>query len=146
MIDPALAGLFGISFAAATLLPGGSELAFLALLAQGDHSPVLLVAVAGAGNVLGSWLNWYLGRGLRHLVGRRWFPVTPAALERGEQQFRRYGLWTLLFAWVPVVGDPLTVAAGSLRVPLAPFLLLVTIGKLARYSVLALATGPLLGR
>lgn len=145
-MDTTLIGLFALSFLSATLLPGGSELALLALVAQGDHPTVLLVAIAGTGNILGSVANWYLGRFLRRFTGRRWFPVSPSALAAAEQRFRRYGQWTLLFAWVPVIGDPLTVAAGSLRVRFLPFLLLVGLGKLARYSVLVAATEPLLSR
>lgn len=144
--DTTLIGLFTLSLLSATLLPGGSELALLALLAQGSHPAILLVAVASAGNILGSIVNWYLGRFLRRFIGRSWFPVSAASLATAEARFRHYGQWTLLFAWVPVIGDPLTVAAGSLRVRFLPFLLLVGLGKLARYSVLALATEPLFGR
>lgn len=145
LVDPALIGLFGLSFTAATLLPGGSEAALVALAVQGAHAPWLLLAVATLGNVLGSVVNFWLGRGMRHLVGRRWFPVTPAQLARGEELFRRYGAWTLLFSWAPIIGDPLTVAAGSLGVRFPLFVTLVTLGKLARYSVVLLLTLGVLG-
>lgn len=145
LTDPACWALFALSLAAATLLPGGSEAALVALLIAGEHPAWALVLVASVGNVLGAVINWGLGRGLRHLVGRRWFPVTAAQLARGQAIFGRYGAWTLLFSWVPVIGDPLTVAAGTLGLRLAPFLLLVTLGKVARYAVLALITRGLLG-
>lgn len=145
LTDPALWGLFALSLAAATLLPGGSEAALVALLVAGDHPTGWLILVATVGNVLGSVINWGLGRGLRHLVGRRWFPVTAAQLARGEAIFTRYGAWTLLFSWLPVIGDPLTVAAGTLGVRLPVFVALVTLGKAARYGVLAAVTAGLIG-
>lgn len=143
--DPACWALFALSLAAATLLPGGSEAALVALLIDGRHPAWALVLVATTGNVLGAVINWVLGQGLRHLVGRRWFPVTAAQLVRAEAIFTRYGAWTLLFSWVPVIGDPLTVAAGTLGLRLPTFLLLVTLGKAARYAVLAGVTVGLLG-
>ncbi|OYQ32931.1 hypothetical protein CHU95_17600 [Niveispirillum lacus] len=145
MSDPACWALFALSLAAATLLPGGSEAALVALLIDGQHPAWALVLVATLGNVLGALINWGLGRGLRHLVGRRWFPVTAAQLARGEAIFTRYGAWTLLFSWVPVIGDPLTVAAGTLGLRLPIFLILVTLGKAARYAVLAGITVGLIG-
>lgn len=145
LTDAALWGLFGLSMAAATLLPGGSEAALAALLVEGSRPVWLLVLVATVGNVLGAVVNWALGRGLRHFVGRRWFPVTAAQLARGEALFTRYGAWTLLFSWAPVIGDPLTVAAGVLGLRLQIFLPLVTLGKAARYAVLAMLMQGLLG-
>lgn len=110
------AGLFLSALASATLLPGSSEAALLALLATGNGDPALLVAAATAGNVAGSLLNWSLGRYLLHLSAHPWFPVRPADYTRAAGWFRRHGIWLLLFSWVPVVGDPLTLAAGAARV------------------------------
>ena len=135
----ALLGLFFSAFTSATLLPGSSEAALVALLALGRIDPVLLVAVATAGNVLGSVVNWVLGRWLSHYSGRRWFPIDEKAYARAAGWYNRFGLWSLLFAWLPVVGDPLTAVAGALRVPFVRFLVLVTIGKAARYVFIALA-------
>jgi membrane protein YqaA with SNARE-associated domain len=91
------------------------------------------------GNVAGSMVNWLLDRYLIHFQDRRWFPVRPALIGRATAWYRRWGFWSLLFAWAPVVGDPLTLVAGMLRVNLGLFLLLVTIGKAARYwGVLAI--------
>src|SRR3546814_11927267 len=84
-----------------------------------SHSVVLLVAVASAGNILGAVVNWGLGRGIERFAGRRWFPITPNRLERAAGWYRRYGRWSLLFSWAPFIGDPLNVAAGVLRAPLA---------------------------
>ncbi len=132
--------LFLSAFLAATLLPLSSELVLLGLLAAGYPALSLWLA-ATAGNVLGSLVNWLLGRYLLHFQGHRWFPVSAAALERGARHFQRYGRWSLLFAWLPVVGDPLTLIAGVLRTPLLPFLLLVTLGKGGRYAVLIVLGG-----
>ncbi|HEX5778053.1 MAG TPA: YqaA family protein [Xanthobacteraceae bacterium] len=131
--------LFLSAFLSATLLPGSSEAALVALLVAGKGSPAVLIAVATAGNVLGSCANWLLGRFFAHFRDRRWFPVSPRSYDRAIGWYKRYGVWSLLFAWVPVIGDPLTLAAGVMRADLRWFIPLVTIGKLARY--LAIAAG-----
>lgn len=128
-------GLLASAFLAATLLPGSSEALLTGLAVTGHGEPALLLAVATIGNVMGSLANWLCGRFLSRLRNRRWFPVLPRRYDQAVAWYARYGRWSLLFAWVPIVGDPLTVVAGALSVPLAPFLVLVTIGKLARYGV-----------
>ncbi|MGQ7792136.1 YqaA family protein [Faunimonas sp. B44] len=137
----ALAGLFGSAFLAATIVPAQSEAVLAALLLAGAADPVVLVAVASVGNVLGSVVNWVLGRFLASFRGRRWFPVREPALARAERFYRRWGLWSLLLSWVPLIGDPITVVAGALRTPLAVFVALVGAAKTARYAALALAIG-----
>ena len=134
-----LGGLFAIAFVAATILPAQSEAALVTLLAAGAHSPVLLVAVASLGNVLGAVVNWGLGRGVERFRDRSWFPVGPAMLDRASGWYRRYGRWSLLLSWAPFGGDALTVAAGVLREPLWSFLILVAIGKILRYVAMAAA-------
>lgn len=133
----ALAGLFTAAFVAATLIPAQSEAVLAALLLAGNHPVALLLLVATVGNVLGSAVNWALGRGIEKFRHRRWFPADAAALERAQCWYQRYGRWSLLLSWAPFVGDPLTIMAGVLREPFWSFLLLVTIAKLARYLVLA---------
>lgn len=135
----ACGGLFLAAFLAATLLPAQSEAVLVALL-LGGRPPWLLVAVASVGNVLGSTVNWWLGRELLRFQDRRWFPLTPAALARAQHGYRRWGRWSLLLSWLPVVGDPLTLAAGVMREPLRVFLPLVALAKTGRYVVLAMAT------
>ena len=135
----AYAGLFAAAFLAATLLPAQSE-ALVAGLLLADYTPWLVLAVASVGNVLGSALNWLLGRGIERFRDRRWFPANALALKKAEGWYRRYGKWSLLLSWVPIIGDPLTVIAGVLREPFPVFLLLVTIGKVGRYLVIAAAT------
>ena len=132
-------GLFLAAFTAATLLPAQSEALVVGLLLT-DYAPWLVLAVASVGNVLGSVVNWFPGRGIERFRGRRWFPVSPAALARAEGWYRRYGRWSLLLAWAPIIGDPLTVVAGVLRETFLVFLLLVSIAKIGRYLILAAAT------
>lgn len=136
----AYSGLFFSALVAATLLPLQSEAVLLALLASAQYSAVGLVVVASVGNVLGSLINWWLGRHLIRYQERRWFPVSPQALSRAQQHYARYGRWSLLLSWLPVVGDPLTLVAGLMREPLWRFLLLTTLAKTGRYTVLAAAT------
>ncbi|MCV2863469.1 YqaA family protein [Albidovulum sediminicola] len=135
-----LAALFATALIAATLVPAGSEAVLVALILQAGHPVWLLLTVATTGNVLGSAINWALGRFLAHHAGRRWFPVPPRKLERASGWYARWGHWSLLGAWLPVVGDPLTLAAGVLREPLWRFLLIVTAAKFGRYLVLAIVT------
>ena len=135
----AYAGLFVAALVAATLLPMQSEAALVGLLLSG-YSPWLLLLVASAGNVLGSVINWLLGRGIERFRDRRWFPANQAALDRAQGWSQRYGKWSLLLSWVPVIGDPLTVIAGVMREPFPVFLALVTVAKVGRYAVLTFVT------
>ncbi|MDF3414204.1 DedA family protein [Sulfitobacter sp. M57] len=134
----AYAGLFASALIAATILPMQSEAVLVALILQGDHPVATLLIVATLGNVLGAVLNWALGRFLLRFSHRRWFPASQAQLARAEGWYRRFGRWSLLGSWVPVIGDPITVVAGVLREPLPSFLLLVTLAKAFRYVFLAL--------
>ncbi len=134
----ALSGLFLAALLAATLIPAQSEAVLVGLVLAGTHPLWLLLAVATTGNVLGSVINWGLGRGVARFAGRRWFPASPQQLDRAARWYRRWGHWSLLASWVPVIGDPLTLAAGTLREPLWRFLLLVTLAKGGRYLALAL--------
>lgn len=126
--------LAAVAFLAATILPGSSEALLAALLVQRPEDSATLFIAATAGNIAGAALNWAFGRWLTHFTDRRWFPASPHWIERASGWFGRYGIWLLLFSWVPIVGDPLTVAAGLLRVRFVPFLLIVALGKAARYG------------
>jgi membrane protein YqaA with SNARE-associated domain len=129
-------GLFLVAMLAATVLPGSSEAALLALITREPHQAITLTATATVGNSLGAIINWGVGRWLLFYADRRWFPASPKQLQKASEVFRRYGTWSLLFSWVPIVGDPLTVVAGVLKVPFVPFAILTAIGKLARYLLL----------
>jgi membrane protein YqaA with SNARE-associated domain len=128
--------LLAVAFGAATFLPLQSE-AVLAGLLLADYEPVLLVAVASTGNILGSVVNWAIGRKVETFRNRRWFPVNDARLGNAQRWYQRYGKWSLLLSWAPVIGDPLTVIAGAMREPLPTFILLVTAAKVGRYVALA---------
>ena len=130
--------VFSSAFLAATIVPFASEIALTGALAAGG-AVHWLVLVATLGNSLGAVVNWAVGRFIERFRDRRWFPANREQLERAQAWFRRYGIWSLLFAWLPIVGEPLTVVAGAMRVHIAPFLILVAIGKGLRYVVLALA-------
>ena len=133
-------GLFSAALVAATILPAQSEAVLVLMILTERYPLAALIAVASLGNVLGSVINWILGRGIEHYRERWWFPVSPARFNQAEAWVRRYGYWSLLASWVPVIGDPITVIAGVLKVPFPTFLLLVTIAKTGRYLVLAALT------
>lgn len=133
-------GLFLAAFGAATLLPMQSETVLVGLLLTDHYTAWKLLAVATTGNVLGSAANWLLGRSIEHYRYKRWFPVSGAKLDKAQQSYHRFGRWSLLLSWVPIMGDPLTVMAGVMREPFWSFLLIVTLAKAARYLVLAALT------
>jgi membrane protein YqaA with SNARE-associated domain len=144
LIAGGYAGLFLTAFLAATLLPLSSEAVLAALGNAEGFDVTLLFLLATLGNTLGAVVNWALGRFCLHWAGRKWFPFSREQLTRAGERFGKYGVWSLLFAWVPVIGDPLTFAAGVLRVPFLPFLVLVGLGKGARYAAVILAASSIL--
>ncbi|NIZ59597.1 hypothetical protein DL239_01260 [Sedimentitalea sp. CY04] len=131
-----LPGLFILSFSAATLLPGGSEAALLLLAAEGTYTTLTLLIVASTGNILGSLVNYALGRYALHYQDRRWFPVSAKHLTKAQNWFSRWGQWSVLGAWLPLIGDPITVTAGVMRMNWLTFLILVTLSKTLRYAAL----------
>lgn len=136
MIFEGYAGLFASAFLAATVLPLASEAVFSGLAVTGEFDRLVLLAVASTGNTLGSVVNWLFGRFVYDARESRWMPVKAEHLERASRVFNHWGEWSLLLAWTPVIGDPLTFAAGVLRVPFTVFLVLVAISKTGRYAVL----------
>jgi membrane protein YqaA with SNARE-associated domain len=133
-----LGGLFLSSFLAATILPLSSELVLGYLLLHNYGVPGVL-ATATLGNVLGALVNYGLGRAGGGPVLERLFRVSPKEIEMARYRFKTHGTLSLLLAWVPVIGDPLTVVAGMLKIRLWVFLTLVSIGKFTRYAVLSWA-------
>ncbi|WP_067215658.1 YqaA family protein [Stappia indica] len=132
-------GLFLSALGAATLLPMQSEAVLVGLLLSG-RPVLLLLFVASLGNTLGGLINWALGRGIERFRHRRWFPVGEAALTRAQDWYSRWGKWSLLLSWMPIIGDPLTLAAGVMRERFLTVLVLVAIAKTGRYAVLAAVT------
>ena len=128
--------LFFISFLAATILPFSSELTLAGLISTSNYDNLILLVVASFGNVLGSVFNWSLGFYSRNLSTKKWFPFKKTQIERSSKWFSKFGKWSLLFAWLPIVGDPLTFVAGLLRVRFLDFIILVAIGKVSRYLII----------
>ena len=133
--------LFFISFLAATILPFSSELTLAGLISTSNYDNLLLLVFASFGNVLGSVFNWGLGFYARNLTIKKWFPFKETQIERSSKWFSKFGKWSLLFAWVPIVGDPLTFVAGLLRVRFLDFIILVAIGKVSRYLIIFYLVG-----
>ncbi|MEQ8227367.1 MAG: YqaA family protein [Rhodospirillales bacterium] len=133
-------GLFGIAFLAATILPAQSELGLAGLILSGDYSLPMLIAVASLGNTLGAVVNWALGRWIEHFRDRKWFPAKPEQLDKAVGWYHHYGRWSLLLSWMPIIGDPLTLAAGVLREPFWSFLALVAVAKTIRYLTVTVIT------
>ena len=125
--------LFASSFIAATIFPAGSEVVLATLNITGDHDKFLLLTIATAGNVLGALVNWFIGYYLIKFKDKKWFPLKKKQLKKYSGIYQKWGIWSLLFAWMPIIGDPLTVIAGIFRTNIWLFLLLVTIGKASRY-------------
>ena len=122
-----------ISFLAATILPFSSEVVLTTMYLSNSFETFFLLIFASIGNILGSITNWYLGKKITIFQDRKWFPVSPDQLNKSQKYFQKYGLWSLLLAWVPIIGDPLTLLAGILKVRFGIFFLLVSISKISRY-------------
>lgn len=135
--------LFVSAFTSATLLPGSSELVVVSMWWQGAD-PWWLWCVASTGNVLGSCVNYWLGSQVLRFQHRRWFPASHDQLQQAQAWFDRWGYWSILFSWVPVIGDPLTVIAGVLKTRFWLFFGLVLIAKAGRYAVLLLIAQQML--
>ncbi len=135
MVPAGYTSLFLSAFLAATIFPASSEVVLTGLAATGEFDQGWLLAVASAGNTLGSVVNWALGRFCLRWKGRPWFPARPETLSRATAWFNRYGVWSLLLSWMPIVGDPITLVAGVLKVVFWRFLVLVAIAKTIRYVV-----------
>lgn len=133
----ALVGLFFSALIASTLFPMGSEVVLIALLDQ-DHNTSLLWFIATLGNTLGSCINYAIGYWTAGYVTQKYQDAR--SWQQGQTLYNRYGIWSLLFAWLPIIGDPLTLIAGLARTNFTLFVLLVSIGKGARYAVLIAIT------
>ena len=125
--------LFAVSFFAATILPASSELTLASLLSINDYNTIGLLISASFGNILGSIFNWCLGFYLLKYIDNKWFPFKQNQINKATSWFKKFGAWSLLFAWLPIIGDPLTFVAGTLKIRFSFFLLLVSIGKIGRY-------------
>lgn len=127
----AYVSLFFTSFASATLLPGGSEALLVYLLSQ-SLNPFLLLLVASLGNTLGSFINFLLGKYATNFALSKGY-IHQKHLHKASTLFEKYGAWSLLFSWLPIIGDPLTFVAGMVRYEALKFLAIVGFAKLMRY-------------
>ena len=122
----------------ATIVPFGSEAYFSTLLLLNKYNPTLLLFFASLGNILGSVFNWICGYYANYLLNKKWFPISQKKITKATLFFSKYGKWSLLLSWVPLIGDPITFVAGTLRYSILPFVLLVSIGKIGRYLIIYL--------
>ena len=130
--------LFTISFLAATILPFSSELMLASMLSIENYNRTLLIIFSSLGNILGSVFNWVLGFYFIKLQNKNWFPFNQEQISKSSLWYEKYGKWSLLFAWVPIIGDPLTFVAGTMKTKFFIFLILVGIGKISRYLFISL--------
>ena len=130
--------LFTISFLAATILPLSSELILASMLSNENYNRTLLISFSSSGNILGSVFNWVLGFYFIKLQNKKWFPFNNEQISKSTLWFRKYGQWSLLFAWIPVIGDPLTFVAGTMKTKILTFIILVSLGKITRYLFISL--------
>lgn len=125
--------LFISAFGAATLLPLQSEAVLVTLLLKGQYSALLLISIATLGNVLGSCVNWWLGLKIEQFKHRKWFPVSEKRLQQAQSFYHKYGFYSLLLSWTPIIGDPITLVAGLFKENFWRFLGIVIIAKAGRY-------------
>ncbi|MGB9039214.1 MAG: YqaA family protein [Acinetobacter calcoaceticus] len=125
--------LFISAFGAATLLPLQSEAVLVTLLLRGQYSALLLISIATLGNVLGSCVNWWLGLKIEQFKHRKWFPVSEKRLQQAQSFYHKYGFYSLLLSWTPIIGDPITLVAGLFKENFWRFLGIVIIAKAGRY-------------
>ncbi len=128
-------GLFIVSFLAATLIPLGSEIFVITMLVMG-YSPFYIFVIATMGNTLGSIVNYYVGQCGAKIILSRYIEVSPEKRQKIETTFQKWGSPILFFAWVPIVGDSLTVVAGSLNLNKYIFICWVVLGKAFRYIIM----------
>ena len=123
-----------VAFLSATLLPMGSEALLLYDVKEG-HNVYLLILVASFGNILGSCLNYYLGlKGEVYLEEKKY--LKKESILKYKKFFDKYGAYSLLLAWLPIIGDPLTFVAGVLKYDFKAFLAAVSLAKALRYILL----------
>ena len=128
--------LFLLSFLASTIIPIGSEWLLITMVIKGMN-PILTVASATTGNTLGACTTYAIGIYGSEWVSRKLLRFDELSRKRAEMFYAKFGVWSLLFSWLPIVGDPICLAGGLLRIHFGVFLLLVFVGKLLRYGLLA---------
>lgn len=143
LVAHGLPALFLLSFLASTVIPLGSEWLVVTLILK-SYQPVNVVVVATMGNYLGACTTYVIGLWGAVFLIKKVMRIDETALARAQTLYRRYGSWSLLFSWLPVVGDPLCLVGGAMRMNFILFSLLVFAGKLVRYAVIAVVTASAL--
>ncbi|WP_370574413.1 YqaA family protein [Methanomethylovorans sp.] len=129
-------GLFLASFLASTVLPFGSEALLLLLINEG-FDPMSVVMVASVGNYCGACTTYYIGLvGRRDLI-ERYLSIPQQRLDNTEKWFTKYGAYSLLFTWIPIVGDAITAMGGIMKLDFKIFSIFVFLGKFLRYALVA---------
>ena len=131
--------LFFSAFISSTLFPGGSEAVLAYLTSEAEHPVVLLILVATLGNTLGAMTSWGIGRLISIQYSTK--QLSKASQQKAVEHLQKYGSPILLLSWLPVVGDPLCVAAGWLRIHWLHSLIFIAVGKLLRYIVVVYLAG-----
>lgn len=144
LISYGAVALFCLSFLAATIVPLGSEWLLITLIAKGVPATEL-VASATAGNVLGACTTYAIGIWGSALFINKALRLEPTTINRAMKVYERYGSWSLLLSWLPVIGDAFCLVAGILKLNFTRFACLVTLGKFGRYAGLAAITVNTLG-
>jgi len=128
--------IFFLSFFAATIIPFSSEVGLFSYMALGKFNNELLLIFASLGNILGSCINYILGLFIINFKTKSWFPFKDNQIIKATNWFNRFGVYSLFFSFLPIVGDPLTLIAGIFRVSFLKFIIFVSLGKILRYLLI----------
>ena len=128
--------LFIFCLTLGTFFPFASETYLITLLLSEKYNVLLLLLLASVGNILGSVISWLFGYFINYFINKTWFPINKYLLQKANSIFKKYGKWSLLFSWVPFIGDPIAFVAGTFRYNLIFFLIFVSIGKVSRYLLI----------
>lgn len=128
-------GLFVSAFISSTIAPGGSEAVLAYMVSEKLYNVDFMILLATIGNTLGALTTWFLG-----LIAARKFPAEELLANNKQKSLsivKRWGIWTLLFSWLPVIGDGLCFAGGWLKLPFMLSCLNIFVGKAIRYVMVA---------
>ena len=139
-MDPGLLSLFLGSILASTVVPGGVEVLLYFMMDSGNYGFCELLMTASIGNTIGGVITFMMGgllvKGMERLSWHETLSRYFKLEQRSVMRIQKWGLPALLFTWMPIIGDPLALAGGYLRLPFWPSLVMIGIGKFVRYLVL----------
>ena len=130
--------LFIFCLSLGTFFPFASESYLASLLISEKYNVILLLVFASLGNILGSVISWLFGYFMNYFIQKPWFPLNKYLFQKASNIFKKYGKWSLLLSWVPIIGDPIAFAAGALRYNFILFIIFISIGKFGRYFLIIL--------